>query len=101
MTADPTWPKSKDLARDPALAIISALNATLIIAIRALVAMHPHAHDDARPYWVKPELTPTDRVAPDIIVSARQLLDLLESYRNAIVFEHRLDYEVPDDPIPW
>jgi len=101
MTPDPTWPRSNDMAREPALAILSALDATLVLSIRTLLAMHPYADDDARPYWAKPEATPTDCVAPDLLMIARRLRDALESYRNAIVFEHRLDHDRPDDPIPW
>ncbi len=100
---DPLWPPPEDLCRDPVLAILAALDATLTIAIRALIAAHPYANDDERPYWAKPELSPSDRVAPDIVMIARRLQDALESYRNAIVIELRADRrgDPPPDDMPF
>jgi len=70
---DPLWPPAEDLCRDPVLAILAALDATLTIATRALIAAHPYANDHERPYWVQPELSPSDRVAPDILMIAHRL----------------------------
>jgi len=99
---DSFWPQPDDLERDPVLAILAALDATIVIAIRALIAAHPYVNDDERPYWVKPELSPSDRVAPDIVMIARRLLDALESYRNAIVLKHRPSPDdSPQDDFPF
>ncbi len=82
-------PDSDDLARDPVLAILAALEQTLTLAVRALAATHPHAFDADRADRARTTLTASDRVAPDIIMIARHLTDALESYRNAIVMGQR------------
>ncbi len=96
LSFDPRPPRLEDLCRDPVLAILAALDATLILSIHALIATHPYAHDEERPYWIEPLLAPSDRVASNIIMFARQLRDALESYRTAIAWEHRSPND--DDP---
>jgi len=87
MTArPPSWPSVPDLRADPELAILAALDALLILATRSLAALHPSVSEPDQPYW---QQTPTDRVAPDVVLIANQLLAALESYRNAFVIERR------------
>ena len=99
----PMWQPLDQLARHPTLAVFAVLDATLAIAIRALVALHPTLADPERPYYLPPR-TPSDRAAPDVALLARRLQDALESYQNALVIETRdahFDGTPPDDDIPF
>jgi len=91
MTAfvDRRWPQPEDLCRDPVLAILAALDAMITLTIHALIAAHPYAQDDERPYWVEPPLSASDCIASDVVTSARGLSEILDAYRDAIVFDHR------------
>lgn len=82
------WPQPEEVCRDPELAILAALDAILTLAIHAIIAAHPYAQDDQRPYWVGPSLSAADRIASDLLTSARRLSEILDAYRDAIGFEN-------------
>lgn len=76
-------PKPPEIARSPELAILTALDAALLIADYALLAEHPDLWDQDRPSWRPPPDLPA-RIADTIIGLARRLRGTLARYRNAI-----------------
>jgi hypothetical protein len=88
----PTPPK---LDRDPELAVIAALEATLKASVFAIISAHPPLRDaDARvddntpdSYWV----------ASVFVTLADQLANAIDAYRHALDHEHRaaLNDQIP------
>jgi hypothetical protein len=58
-----------DLATTPELALMVALEASLDLAQRALVAAHPELSDSSRPSW-RHELDPSCRIAEHFVAVA-------------------------------
>ena len=76
-------PTPAELARSPELAILTALDAALLVADYALLAEHAELWDQDRPSW-RPLPDSTSRIADAIIHLARRLSDALTRYRRAI-----------------
>ena len=76
-------PTPNDLDRDPELAVLAALDAALQAAVFALISVHPHLRGGDEP---QPRHDPPDTywIASVFLISARQLGDALDAYRNAI-----------------
>jgi hypothetical protein len=79
----PRWPTPAQLDRDPELAILAALDDTLDLALRALVAVHPQLGDPDGPLWVR-EPDATRAAADRILTAARRLDRALDAYRRAV-----------------
>jgi len=73
-------PSPSDIADDPELAILAALQHTLELTTRALLAAHPELTDDERPAWIPSP--PTASVADLIITLANTLSCALQHYRQ-------------------
>lgn len=76
-------PKPTDLMDHPQLAIVVALETTLLAAMRALLAVHTDMLDDTFPRTV----TENDLWADRSIILATQLALSLEKYRRTILEE--------------
>lgn len=74
-------PAPAELAQNPELAILDALDHDAELALRALVAMHPELADHERPYWVGTP-SPLCDCAVDILERIYALRDALERYRR-------------------
>ncbi len=85
------WPTPNELAHAPELAVLAALDTTLEIALRALVAAHPALADPERPYWTLEE-SPTGSAANVLLGRAKAMLKALAAYRRAAALRR--------DPIP-
>jgi hypothetical protein len=92
MTMHVSLPCPGDLATDPELAVLALLDATLAIAVQALIASNPELlYDDD-------DLTKPPRViaAQQIVVLHRELSDALQEYRTLIP-----PCEFPGEDIPF
>jgi hypothetical protein len=85
-------PTPDELADDPEIAILVALDLTLELATRALACAHPELLDPERPYWLG---APTRAVtlAKTLVRRTRTLQRALSTYRNAV--EKRPQDEAP------
>jgi len=89
-------PRPPEIARSPELAILTALDAVLLVADYALLAEHPELWDQDRPFW-RPPPDSVARTADAIISLARRLSDVLTRYRRAIE-KHDEDTRSTDVP---
>jgi len=90
-------PTPIEIAHAPELAILAALDDTLDLALRALVAAHPPLGDPDCPRWTQ-DLSPTRAAADRLLAAARPLTHALDAYRRAVARPRRRD---PDpDPQP-
>jgi len=80
MNFDP-MPKPTDLFDNPQLAIIVALETTLVAAIRALLAAHTDMLDDVFPRTVREQDVWADR----LIFLGGDLVNVLGKYRDAVL----------------
>ena len=95
----PRIPKPHELADDPELALLHALDEILDLVPRVLVATHPELADPDAPYWVR-DTSRTLRKADDILPAAHRLQQLIRAYRAAITLAR--DQRVESDPeIPF
>jgi hypothetical protein len=83
------WPDPKELCRDPSLAIVAALDATLNLAILSLAVNHPALSDCERPYYLPP-LLPSEKAAEKLISIGRKLQHALADYRKTIAQENQI-----------
>ena len=90
-------PKPPEIARSPELAILTALDAALLVADYALLAEHPDLWDQDRPSWRPPPDT-TARIANIIIGLARRLRGSLVTYRDAI---EKRDQKALSEDVPF
>jgi len=67
----PRWPTPAELDRDPELALLAALDDTLELALRALLAVHPQLGDPDAPPWAR-EPDATRAAADHILAAARR-----------------------------
>jgi hypothetical protein len=90
----PRSPTPAELADAPELAILAALDDTLHLALRALVAAHPQLGDPDCPAWAR-EAGATAAAADRILTAARRLDRALDAYRRATTRSRDADSE-PD-----
>ncbi len=92
-------PTPHELADNPELALLHALDDILDLVPRALVATHPGLADPDVPFWVREASEPT-RLANPIVMGTHRLQQHIRAYRDAIT---RLrDQRVESDPeIPF
>ncbi len=85
-------PTPAELAEAPELAILAALDDTLELALRALVAAHPQLGDPDCPAWAQDP--GAARAAADRILSAaRHLTRALQAYRRAVPLRRAADID--------
>jgi hypothetical protein len=84
ITSEPL-PTPPELDQAPELALISVLEITLEMTVRALVAAHPQLCDHDRPYWI-PQ-TPSSTIAETIVSKVDSLKQSLHHYRHHINME--------------
>ena len=92
-------PTPDELADNPELALLHALDEILDLVPRVLVATHPELADSDAPFWVREasELTP---LANPIVMGTHRLQQHLRAYRAAIT--RARDQRVESDPeIPF
>lgn len=65
------------------LAILAALDHTLELALRALVAAHPQLGDSDCPSWAR-DAAPARAAADRVLAAAVHLTHALEAYRRAL-----------------
>jgi hypothetical protein len=88
-------PTPAELDEAPELAMLAALDHTLEIALRALVAAHPQLGDSECPAWVRQTSAARD-AADRILEASRPLAHAIDAYRRAVT-PHR-DAETDLDP---
>ena len=88
-------PTPAELDEAPELAILAALDGTLAIALRALVAAHPQLGDSECPAWVRRASAASD-AADRILHASKRLANALDAYRRAVT-PHR---DAKTDPNP-
>lgn len=81
-------PTPNELDRDPELAVLAALDAALQAAVFALVAVHPPLRGDSDAL-LGDDTPETYWIASVFVISARQLGDALDAYRNAVDKQRR------------
>lgn len=87
-----------DLATTPELALMVALEASLDLAARALVAAHPELSDSTtRPSW-RHDLDPSCRIAEHFVAVALELGAIICDYRRAALEERQ---RLVDDDHPF
>ena len=92
-------PTPDELADNPELALLHALDAVLDLVPRALVATHPELADPDAPFWVR-EASTTTRHAHHIVAAAHRLQQHIRAYRAAIT--RARDQPAESDPeIPF
>ena len=92
------FPKPDELAHNPELALLHALDNILELVPRVLVTAHPELGEPEAPFWVR-EASRTTRSAGDILRIAHRLRRILRAYRAAITIarDQRLEAD-PDIP---
>lgn len=95
-----TPPMPPEIARSPQLAVLTVLDAALVVADDALLAEHPELWDHDRPSWrqLPDSQVRQARIADAIIGLARRLRGALGRYRQAIV---RSDEEARSNDVPF
>jgi hypothetical protein len=78
-------PKPTDLMEKPQLAVLAALDTTLVAALRALLAEHADLLDDLFPR----KITAADYWAERLIDLGRQLPTALMKYRSVLEAENQ------------
>ena len=92
-------PTPDELADNPELAHLHALDNLLDLVPRVLVAAHPELADPDAPFWVR-DASITTRHASDIVAAAHRLQQHIRAYRAAIT--RAQDQRVESDPdIPF
>lgn len=86
-----------ELATTPELALMLALEASLDLTQRALVAAHPELSDPPRPSWRR-ELDPSCRSAEHFVAVALELGAIIGDYRRAALEERQ---RLIDDDLPF
>ena len=81
-------PTPSDLAADPELAILAALDLTLELATRALACAHPELADPERPYGLAPSSRVTT-AAETLIDRTVRLTRALRAYRRAVEIQRQ------------
>jgi len=91
-------PTPDEIAQDPELALLHALDQILNLVPRVLVAAHPELADPDAPFWVR-EASTTTRHANHIVLDAHRLHQHIRAYRTAITMarEQRLESD-PETP---
>ena len=79
----PRIPTPDELADNPELALLHALDDILDLVPRVLVAAHPELGDPDAPFCVR-EASKTTRHANDIVLDAHRLQQHIRAYRDAI-----------------
>jgi hypothetical protein len=74
------WPTPQALDAAPELGLLAALEATLELSLRALVAAHPALADRERPAWAL-DRSPRCVAAHRFVDRAAALLQALDAYR--------------------
>jgi hypothetical protein len=87
-------PTPDQIAEVPELAILAALEDTLDLALRALVAAHPQLANPETPFWAR-DASPARGAADRILAAALRLARALRRYRRAVTPSRR-----PGDPDP-
>jgi len=95
MSAHRWLPTPAELDEAPELAILAALDDTLAIALRALVATYPQLGDSECPAWVR-EASAASDAADRILRASKRLAHALDAYRRAVI-PHR---DAETDPNP-
>jgi len=94
----PRIPTPDELADNPELALLHALDDILELVPRVLVAAHPELADPDTPYWVR-EASKTTHHANHIVATTHRLQQRIRAYRDAIMIvrEQRVesDPEIP------
>ena len=89
-------PTPQELVDAPELAILAALDDTLVLALRALVAAHPQLVDPECPHWARDGSA--ERHAADRILTASATLSTaIEEYCRAAAARRDHDDD-PDTP---
>lgn len=89
-------PTPQELADVPELAILAALDATLALALRALVAAHPQLVDPECPHWARDVSAERD-AAERILTASVPLSTAIEEYGRAAAARRDHDDD-PDTP---
>jgi hypothetical protein len=90
-------PTPEELVETPELAILAALDDTLALTLRALVAAHPQLADPECPYWAR-HASAKSVAADRILKASRPLSTAIEAYCGAAAVRRKRD----DDPdIPF
>jgi hypothetical protein len=76
-------PTPDELADAPELAIVTALDHLLELALRALVSVHPQLGDAECPFWAR-HAEPDSEAAERILAAARPLAAALQAYQQAV-----------------
>ena len=95
MTPTPP-PTPFEIANAPELAILAALDATLDLALRALLAAHPQLGDPDVPSWAR-DSSPSRTTADRILALAVRLTHELNAYRRATAPSPRPEHD-PEIP---
>jgi hypothetical protein len=91
------WPTPPDLAESPELAVLALLDATLDLAVSALLALYPELADPERPYWIDGPSAARNR-AQTIATRAHALRDAIAAYRRTLApAPDDLGGTIPDD----
>jgi hypothetical protein len=102
MSPDDPVPNPLQIAENPELAILAALELTLDLVVRTLVAHYPELADPEHPYWCKSSVA-SPRHASQIIDAATSLRKTLALYQRAITPADNLpapDAPDPEDDVP-
>ena len=92
-------PTPDELADNPELALLHALDVALDLVPRALLATHPELADPDAPFWVR-DTSQTLRKADDILPAAHRLHQLIRAYQTAVTLDR--DQRLERDPeIPF
>ena len=92
-------PSPHEIAVDPEIALLHALDGILDLVPRVLVAAHPQLGDPDAPFWIR-EASTTTRHGNHIVAAAHRLQQHIRAYRDAITLAR--DQRFQSDPeIPF
>lgn len=96
----PRIPTPDELADNPELALLHALDDLLELVSRVLVAAHPELADPDAPYWVR-EASKTTHHANYIVATTHRLQQRIRAYRDAIMIVRERRFAESDPEIPF
>ncbi len=90
-------PTPDELADNPEIALLQALDEILDLVPRVLLAALPELADPDAPFWAR-EASKTTRYANHIVVNAHRLQKHIRAYRRAITLAWEQQLEVDPEP---
>jgi len=93
-------PTPRQIAEDPEIAILRALELETELAVRALIAAHRELEGHEVPYWAG-EPSGSRAITREIVTAAISLQTAIEAYLRAVEAERLSETPAFDDELPF